>query len=290
MAIEVSLDQNDVRVNRLRRCRLVHLAHAVKPVPTICAACLFMVCGLLPLSARAEDSSGVGAALEDVKAYYTAPLRWDAEDWLFFGGALAAIRGAYALDSRVRAHFATGSNAVLNGGEDKNSVRDALPAVALIAGTGAYAGILGDSEGYRETWSLFEAGALSTATGEILSYAAGRQRPDGTTSPDQWRKGGDSFPSVHASAAFAIGTVFAESGNDEYRWIRRFIGYGIAGATAYVRIHENVHWLSDTAAGAALGIATASFVLNRQDANDRASVQVQPTKEGWMLSYSMRFE
>jgi membrane-associated phospholipid phosphatase len=82
--------------------------------------------------------------------------------------------------------------------------------------------------------------------------------------------------------------VFAESGNDEYRWIRRIIGYGVAGATAYVRVDENVHWLSDTVAGAALGIATAKFVLNRQDAQSRGTVQFQPVKNGWLISYSMR--
>ena len=97
-----------------------------------------------------------------------------------------------------------------------------------------------------------------------------------------------SFPSVHVSAAFAIGTVFAESGNDEYRWIRRIIGYGIAAGTSYVRVRENVHWLSDTVAGSALGIATARFVLNRQEAQERAALQFQPVKNGWLISYSMR--
>ena len=90
------------------------------------------------------------------------------------------------------------------------------------------------------------------------------------------------------STAFAIGTVFAESGNDEYRWIRRIVGYGVAGATGYVRIKENVHWLSDTVAGAALGIAAARFVLNRQNAETRASMQFEPIKNGWRVSYSMR--
>jgi membrane-associated phospholipid phosphatase len=85
-----------------------------------------------------------------------------------------------------------------------------------------------------------------------------------------------------------VGTVFAESGNDEYRWIRRIIGYGVAGATGYVRVEENVHWLSDTVAGAALGIATAKFVLNRQDSQNRGTVQIQPVKGGWMVSYAVR--
>jgi len=250
------------------------------------AALLWMASALWSASADAADSFTFSAALEDTKLYFTAPLRWDEEDWLYFGGALAAIGAAHEFDQRVRTRYATGSYALLDG-KDRNSLRDAVPALALVAGTWAYAGYLGDSDGYREGWSLIEAGVLSTASGEILGLAAGRERPDATTSPNQWRQGGDSFPSLHASAAFAIGTVFAESGSDEYRWIRRVVGYGIAGATAYVRVKENVHWLSDTVAGAALGIATARFVLNRQAAASHASLQFQPQKDGWLLSYSV---
>jgi membrane-associated phospholipid phosphatase len=240
-------------------------------------------------AAHAADAFSLSAALQDTKLYFTAPLRWDEDDWLYFGGALAAVAAAHQFDQKVRDHFATGSKAVLNGGQDTNSLRDAVPTVALIAGTGLYAAFIRDSDGYQETWALLEAAVLSSATAEALGYASGRQRPDETTSPNQWGQGGDSFPSLHATAAWAVGAVFAESGNDEYRWVRRIIGYGVAAGTSYVRISENVHWLSDTVAGAALGIATARFVLNRQGADARTSVQFQPTRDGWLLSYSVRF-
>jgi membrane-associated phospholipid phosphatase len=248
----------------------------------------WVVVGIFPSIGRAADSF-LDTTLEDTKLYFTSPLRWDEEDWLYFGGALVAVGAAHSFDERVRDHFATGSKATLNGGEDKNSLRDAAPTVAIIAGTGLYASFIDDRDGYRETWALIEAGAFSGATAEVLGYATGRERPDATTSPNEWGKGADSFPSLHTTVAFAVGTVFAESGNDEYRWIRRIIGYGVAGATAYVRLDENVHWLSDTVAGAALGIATAKFVLNRQDAaQSHGTVQFQPVKGGWMVSYSVR--
>jgi membrane-associated phospholipid phosphatase len=245
------------------------------------------VLGFVPVAGRAADSL-LDTTLEDAKLYFTAPLRWDKEDWLEFGGAFIAIGAAHSFDERVRDHFATGSKAILNGGEDKNSLRDAAPTLALIAGTGLYAAFIDDRDGYREAWSLVEAGAFSGATAEVLGYATGRERPDATASANKWGKGGDSFPSLHTTVALAVGTVFAESGNDEYRWIRRIIGYGAASATGYVRTSENVHWLSDSVAGAALGIATARFVLNRQGAQSHASLQFQPVKNGWLLSYSMR--
>jgi membrane-associated phospholipid phosphatase len=226
-------------------------------------------------------------ALDDTEQYFTSPLRWDAEDWTYLGVTVAAVVAAHQADATIRSHFATGSRAVLNGGKDKSSLTDALPAVGLIVGTWAVAGYLGDSDGYRETWRLVEAGVFSTVTAESLTYAAGRERPDGTTSPNQWRVGGDSFPSVHASAAFAIGMTFAESGNDDYRWVRRILGYGIAAGTAYVRVKDNLHWVSDTVAGAAIGIATARFVLNRESGPSHGDISLQPQKGGWVLSYNV---
>jgi membrane-associated phospholipid phosphatase len=248
------------------------------------AACLAVALSF-PGDSTAAGSSGIRSALDDAGQYFTAPLRWDAEDWTYFGVGLAAVAAAHEFDSNVRTHFAAGSNPVLHP-KDKNSARDALPAAALIAGTWATAGYLGDPDGYSETWRLLEAGVLSTVTGEVLTLAGGRERPDAGTSPNQWRKGGDSFPSVHASAAFAIGMTFAESGNDEYRWIRRLIGYGVAGGTAYIRVRDNVHWVSDAVAGAALGIATARFVLNRENGG-HARLSFQPQKNGWVLSYNV---
>lgn len=248
------------------------------------AAMLWLCVLFWPAGSMAD--SFLRDTLEDTKLYFTAPLRWDAQDWTYFGAALAAVGAAHAFDGRVRTHFADPTQPL--NGADKNSARDAAPAVALIIGTGLYAGMIGDRDGYKETWSLIEAGVFSTATSTVLGLAAGRERPDATTSPNRWRTAGDSFPSVHVSAAFAIGTVFAESGNDEYRWIRRIIGYGVATGTAYLRVHENVHWLSDTVAGSALGIATAHFVLNRQGGAQHGSLEFQPTKNGWQVAYSVR--
>jgi len=233
----------------------------------------------LPRTCRAEDFTATDV-LEDTKLYFTAPVRWDAKDWLYFGGVLAAIGAAHAYDGDVRRHFAVGDRAILNG-QDRNSSRDALPAVVTFAGTWAFAELFGDSAGKVEAYTMLEAGGFSLVTTEVLKVAAGRERPDATTRVNDWRQGGTSFPSLHASAAFAVGTVLAESGGDEFRWIRRILGYGMAGATAYVRLHENVHWLSDTVAGAAIGISTADFTMNRRKARaHRWDLSVEPMEGG----------
>jgi membrane-associated phospholipid phosphatase len=240
-----------------------------------------------PTLSRADDFT-FGDVLSDAKSYFTAPIRWDGSDWLFFGGSIAAIAVAHDFDSRVRDHFAPTGAAGLTG-SDPNSLRDAIPAAALVAGTWLVARITDDSFANTEAYTMLEAAGFSTVTAEALKYAAGRERPDETTDSNAWRDGGSSFPSLHTTAAFAIGTVFAESGNDDYRWLRRAVGYGMASFTTYLRLHDNQHWLSDTVAGAALGIATGRFSTHRrlERAHDW-NLSVTPSEYGGIkLTFNM---
>jgi membrane-associated phospholipid phosphatase len=244
-------------------------------------AAAIALCGRPNLS-RADDFT-FEDLVSDAKNYVTAPIHWDESDWLFFGGSIAAIAVAHNFDSRVRDHFAPSGAAGLTGA-DTDEVRDILPAASLLAGTWLISEITDDSFANTEAYTMAEAAGFSTLTAEALKYAAGRERPDQTTDPNDWRDAGSSFPSLHATAAFAIGAVFAESGSDEYRWWRRVLGYGMAGATAYLRLHENQHWLSDTVAGAALGIATARFSTHRrlERAHDW-NLSVTPSRSGGLM-------
>ena len=241
-----------------------------------------------PLSASAETLTHQW--VEDTKLYFTAPLRWDERNWLQFGASLAAIGVAHEYDSNVRDHFAASSNTT-SGPRNDPSLRDAAPTAAILAGTWALAFAWDDRAGYEEGRMMVEAGLFSVLSTELAKYAGGRRRPFETASVDDWRHGGDSFPSLHVSAAFAIGTVLAESGGDDYRWLRRLLGYGIAAGTGYARVEHGAHWLSDTVAGAALGLATAQFTLNRrsQRASD-ASVAVLPQPGGFRLTYTKQLD
>ncbi len=251
------------------------MTHIIKAI-TGCALVL-LICG----PARA-DSLDFGDVWTDTKLYFTAPARWDLSDWLYFGGALGAIGAAHQFDGNVRRHFAA-PNQPLDG-KDPNSLRDAAPAAIAVAGTWLFASFMDESSGRVEAYSMLEAGALSSVTAEAFKFAAGRRRPSETTRVDDWRASGSSFPSLHATAAFAIGTVLAESGSDDYRWVRRALGYGLAAGTAYMRLHDNQHWLSDTVAGAALGTATGVFVVNRRQERVRKwDVSVAPAQGGGVM-------
>jgi hypothetical protein len=228
--------------------------------------------------------------LEDAAAYYTAPLRWNGRDWEYFGGALAAIAITHHYDTQARTHFVRGSSSPL-GPKESGALTDALPGAALFLGTWGYATLIGSHAGEGEAWNMLESGGLSLVSVYALKYIIRRPGPADTTDPNRWFRGGSSFPSEHTTAAFAVGTVLAESGNPEFRWLRRTIGYGVGFGTAYLRMRHNAHWLSDTVAGAALGMATAHFVMNRSaqredEEGSESALSVIPVQGGLMLAYS----
>jgi membrane-associated phospholipid phosphatase len=231
--------------------------------------------------------------LEDVGAYYTSPLHWNLEDWAYFGGSLGLLAIAHHYDTQVRTHFVAQGTRPL-GGSTKD-LQDIAPTAAAVFGTWAYANLIDSSDGHRELGAMVEAGALSVVDTYALKFVAGRERPDQTSDPNKWRHGGSSFPSLHATVAFAVGSVLAESGNDDYRLIRRLLGYGaVAGFTAFERLKHNAHWLSDDVAGAEIGGATAHFVLERQAerraARENYSVSLVPLEGGAMLTYSLNIK
>jgi membrane-associated phospholipid phosphatase len=224
-------------------------------------------------------------ALQTVGDFVTAPIHWQSPQWVEFGGALAAIGLSHTIDARVREHFDGSGLDTRHPG----SLQDALPATTLLVGTWGYAQVIDDEAGLHEAGSMLEATVLSVGATYVLNYAAGRRGPFETTNPNRWESGGNTFPSEHTSAAFAIGTVLAESGNDDHRWVRRVLGYGVAGFTMYERLSHNAHWLSDTVAGGALGIASAQFAMNRRNRSpsDTASnFDLTPLPRGFMLRYS----
>jgi membrane-associated phospholipid phosphatase len=241
------------------------------------------------VQAADAEPSALKAFGSDVGAYYTAPLHWRVKEWSWFAGTLAVIAASHHWDTNVRDHFTRDLPNSGIGTSNSHDLQDALPAAAAFVATWMGAEMLDDDGGRHETWMMFEAALLSSVTTEALKYTIRRQGPDETTDPDKWGAGGSSFPSLHTTAAFAIGTVLAESGGDDYRWVRRVLGYGIGGYTVYARLKHNAHWLSDTVAGSALGISTAQFVMHRAEGLPEVAngFSIVPVRGGVMLTYTV---
>lgn len=89
-------------------------------------------------------------------------------------------------------------------------------------------------------------GIMATAVNG-LKYTVQRPRPDGSQN--------NSFPSGHTATAFMSATMLYK----EYGWRSPWFsigGYTLAAATGVSRILNNKHWMTDIAAGAAIGIGS----------------------------------
>jgi membrane-associated phospholipid phosphatase len=117
-----------------------------------------------------------------------------------------------------------------------------------------------------------EAVADAEIVATVLKDIDGRARPV-TFTPrenywDSWfehkglpLRGGGSFPSGHAIAAFAIATVVAHRYR-EHRWVP-YVCYGLATVVGFSRLSLSAHFGSDVFVGAALGYSISRFAVLR---------------------------
>jgi membrane-associated phospholipid phosphatase len=149
-----------------------------------------------------------------------------------------------------------------------NVARD-LPLV-LTGGAGA-ALLLGDARmqniGLISLQSIIGATALSVGTKNLI----GRARP--YENAGTWGKAASrsdaSFPSNHASIAFAAVTPFAQ----EYDapWL-----YGLAAIGSLGRTANRQHWVSDVVAGGVIGTAVGGWLWQAQRNNTRSGFGITP--------------
>jgi membrane-associated phospholipid phosphatase len=99
------------------------------------------------------------------------------------------------------------------------------------------------------TYDWLEASLVTAGYTAVVKEIVGRTRPNGQDDK--------SFPSGHASNAFALATV-AER---HYGWKVGVAAYGLAGLVGLSRLEQNAHFLSDVIGGATLGYIVGRTVV-----------------------------
>jgi len=178
------------------------------------------------------------------------------------GLVVGVTAGAMAIDQSVRDNAQEHSTGFRNHLSDFGNAFGNKFYVypALVAGT--LGGLAVKSRGLtRVSWRALEATALAGASVELVKTAVGRRRPD--ISPEDaftfrgFTLKDNSFPSGHTAIAFALATSLSRETRD--RWSDAGF-YTLATLTAFSRVNDDRHWLSDTVFGAALGIVSARLV------------------------------
>ncbi len=78
----------------------------------------------------------------------------------------------------------------------------------------------------------------------------------------EFRGGGTSLPSGHASTVMQLATIFSKYAD---WWPASVVFYGIAGCVCYQRVESLEHWASDVWVGAMNGAAIARLVMREHD-------------------------
>jgi membrane-associated phospholipid phosphatase len=200
-------------------------------------------------------------ALDDAFHVLSAPIHWSLKEWGLAAASVGAVAALGELGD-VHLRYAVQKN--------KSGVLDDLTKVVEPFGTyygwavvGAY-GVVGfvfhDQEAKDTAFDAAMSALLSGAMTDGLKIIVGRARPEqnlGAAHFDPF--GGDkSFPSGHATMAFAVGSVIAA--HSDQAWVKAS-AYSIASLVAFSRVYHDAHWSSDVAAGALIGTVVGETIV-----------------------------
>jgi membrane-associated phospholipid phosphatase len=174
------------------------------------------------------------------------------ENLATLGVGLGAAWGAGRFDQELATselnselHPGTGLDSAFEAGEILGG------AVAQVGGAVATYGLgkLFENEGVEDLGrDLVRAQVVTQSLTLGVKLITQRERPDGSSH--------FSFPSGHASGAFATATVLQR----HYGWKVGAPAYAVAGYIATSRLNEGTHYLSDVVFGAALGVLVGRSV------------------------------
>jgi len=199
--------------------------------------------------------------VQDAGAVFSAPARWETKQWREFTLATAGVVGIAFFDPAIRNAVQDHRGATVDKFADFIEPFGLEYSYAVIAGF-YIGGLSAHDRNARET-AVDSIAATLIASGiitPVLKEVAGRARPYQSEGAYHFKpfSGDDSFPSGHATQAFAVASVIAS--HYDRRWVKGLV-YGIAGSVGIARMVHERHWASDVVAGALIGASVGTEVV-----------------------------
>ncbi len=230
----------------------------------------------------------------DFAQVLVSPKNWKGRDFLYLSTVLGAGFFLYSVDQdiyqwiedRRSSSSKDISNVITNFGDGR-----------FLAGliTALYiSGEISDNNSLRKTALLSLESWLTTGViVTSLKFVTGRARPwtgesSHTFHPFSLTSGFHSFPSGHASSAFAVATVVANQSKRAYIDI---LAYSLATLVAVSRLHIDKHWASDVLVGSSIGYFVAKKIssLDRNRDSGKVRVGFQFSRKRQVISLSISF-
>jgi membrane-associated phospholipid phosphatase len=219
----------------------------------------------------------------------TAPLQWESPQWqkatglMVITGTLMATADQDIADFYNRHRHKEVNNAM----QDIGDVLSPLTLAGYSAALWGVGQMVPNDELSRSGFKMGEAVVYSTLIAGGIKVMVGRTRPlTGADAHDfsgwSWRDDHQSFPSAHATAAFAVARVLSP----QMTPLQRLGAYVAASLVAFSRVYLSDHWLSDVVFGAGLGYSVGA-VLADDTAKDqeKSGWWIMPTGSGLKLAW-----
>lgn len=236
---------------------------ADRRIATLSLVAALLAALVAPVSTGAAQTTIKDDSIHAAKTLFT----W--RDGVLAAGFVGLTIGMFPLDESTAREFrdstSQASRFLKNGSQVVQYIAD--PG-SIVIGVGMYG--VGRLANWRNVEDLglhgTEAVIVGGAATGFLKGVLGRARPRavGDSVPNSFafgrgfRRGNDymSFPSGHATAAFAAASVVTSESQrfwPHQTWAVGTVMYGGATLVALSRIYNNAHWASDVALGAAIG-------------------------------------
>ena len=243
-----------------------------------------------------EALFSLNASLDLLKS----PYYFDQTDLTMAGIIITMTGASFSLDNKIRNDVLAKQNKNLDRITDWGEKFGRPVFATILSGLLYSSGLLFKEKHLRETGQILAEAMICTGLyTQLLKISLGRARPytgEGSLEIEplefEFDSNENSLPSGHTSIAFTVATVLSERIDNLYASLAL---YSFASLTAYQRIYSDVHWLSDTILGAALGTVIGLKLVKlhqkSKDETNNYTLNVFPkiTPTNYEVAFSLQF-
>jgi hypothetical protein len=217
---------------------------------------------------------------------FSSPARFGKYDWIKAGATIATTVAFMNFDKDIRRELSKNHNDTKDKIADiGNGYGNLITPVLLGGGIYSY-GLFFKEDYVRETGRMiFESVLFSGIITDATKIIAGRSRPYTERGPYFYKmftldEGLISFPSGHATVAFAVSSVLANRIHNVYASIGL---YTLSTVTALSRVYSDKHWTSDVVLGSAIGYFVGDYISTENkkcNSKNKVSYNIYPSING----------